>query len=393
VTSTVASQPGSHRDAALSPARRRRLTLLLKGRSFAVLGVLAILIVVFSLTTQNFATADSFRSITVNAALFAIVACGQGVVILTRNYDLSVGSVMGLAAYVAYDWGHQVGDLAPVVIPGIAIAIGLGAGLINGILVGYFRIPSIAATLGTLSIFRGILFVYGDGRIVTRDLLPDWAIALVSTQVFGIVASLVIIASIVVVIAALALRYLPLGRQVYAVGSNPAAVDAYGLDAARTVLVAYLACGLMAGLAGFLFGPQVGYIIQYAGQNYELTAIAACVIGGISVLGGSGNILGAADVFVNVAGGVRVDEPAVDLSVALAVASSLRDRPVPADIVAFGEIGLAGEVRGVNRAQHRMVEAAAMGFRRAIVPVNVEGEGIEAVQVRTLVQALDVALP
>ncbi len=281
-------------DDALSVANRRWLTLLLRGRSFAVLGVLAVLVVAFSLTTANFATADSFRSITVNAALFAIVACGQGVVILTRNYDLSVGSTMGLAAYVAYDWGHQVSGLAPVVIPGLAILIGLLAGLINGVLVGYFRIPSIAATLGTLSIFRGVLFVYGDGRIVTRDLIPDWAIGIVSTQVLGIVASLVVIAAVVVVAAALALRYLPLGRQIYAVGSNPEAVDFYGLDSRRTVLIAYLMCGLLAGFAGFLFGPQVGYIIQYAGQNYELTAIAACVIGGISVLGGSGNILGAA---------------------------------------------------------------------------------------------------
>lgn len=279
---------------AVSQADRRWLTLLLRGRSFAVLVVLAILVVAFSLTTANFATADSFRSITVNAALFAIVACGEGVVILTRNYDLSVGSVMGMAAYVAYDWGYLMPGAAPVVILAVALGIGLAAGAINGLLVGYFRIPSIAATLGTLSIFRGILFVYGDGRLVTRDMIPDWAIAIVSTQVLDIVASLVIIAAIVVVIAALALRYLPMGRQIYAVGSNPDAVDFYGLDSRRTIVVAYLFCGLMAGFAGFLFGPQVGYIIQYAGQNYELTAIAACVIGGISVLGGSGNILGAA---------------------------------------------------------------------------------------------------
>jgi rhamnose transport system permease protein len=278
----------------VNTANRRLLTLLLRGRSFAVLGVLAILIVVFSVTTENFATADSFRSITVNAALFAIVACGEGVVILTRNYDLSVGSTMGLAAYVAYDWGQQAPELAPVLIPAVALGIGLLAGLINGTLVGFFKIPSIAATLGTLSIFRGILFVYAGGRLVTRDLIPDWAISIVSTQVFGIVASLVLIAAAVVIVAAIALRYLPMGRQIYAVGSNPEAVDFYGLDSRRTIVVGYIFCGLMAGFAGFLFGPQVGYIIQYAGQNYELTAIAACVIGGISVLGGSGNILGAA---------------------------------------------------------------------------------------------------
>jgi rhamnose transport system permease protein len=184
-------------------------------------------------------------------------------------------------------------DLAPVLIPVIALGIGLVIGAVNGWLVGYAKIPSIAATLGTLSIVRGILFVYGDGRIVTRDLIPEWARSIVSTQVMG-VASLVIIAGIVVVVAALALRYLSVGRQIYAVGSNPAAVDFYGLDSRATIMRAYIFCGLMAGFAGFLFGPQIGYIIQYAGQNYELLAIAACVIGGISVLGGSGNILGAA---------------------------------------------------------------------------------------------------
>ncbi len=107
--------------------------------------------------------------------------------------------------------------------------------------------------------------------------------------------------------------------------------------------------------------------------------------------------LSGCDVFVNVAGGVRVDEPALDLPVALAVASSLRDRPVPADLVAFGEIGLAGEVRGVPRAAARLAEAAALGFRRAVLPESQAGSmkpppGLELVGVRTLGAALDVAL-
>jgi DNA repair protein RadA/Sms len=108
--------------------------------------------------------------------------------------------------------------------------------------------------------------------------------------------------------------------------------------------------------------------------------------------------LAGADVFVNVAGGVRVEEPAIDLPVALAIASSLRDRPVAADVVAFGEIGLAGEVRGVARAQSRMAEAAAMGFRRAFAPERAAGDrarredGLDVVGVRTLAEAIDAAL-
>jgi rhamnose transport system permease protein len=285
---------GSSSGSGLTEGRKRWLTLLIKGRSFAVLAVLAILVAFFSVATENFATPESFRSITVNAALLAIIACGQGIVILTRNYDISIGSTLGLAAYVAYDWGRMYPDASVVLVPAIAILIGIACGAFNGLLVAYARIPSIAATLGTLSVYRGILFIYADGRIVTPENIPRWAQNLVSTQVFGIVASLVIIATITIVLAALFLRYFSIGRQIYAVGSNPDAAPFYGLDQRGVVFRAYVLCGLLAGFAGFLFGAQVSYIIQYAGQNMELLAIAAVVIGGISVLGGTGNILGAA---------------------------------------------------------------------------------------------------
>ena len=290
----AAPAPGATTATGLSESRKRWLTFLIKGRSFAVLGVVALLVAFFSVFTDNFATPESFRSITVNAALLAIIACGEGIVILTRNYDISIGSTMGLAAYVAYDWGQMFPDASPLLVPAIAIAIGIACGAFNGLLVAYARIPSIAATLGTLSIYRGILFVYADGRIVTPENIPGWAHDLVSTQVFGVVASLVIIATVTVVIAALFLRFFPIGRQIYAVGSNPEAAPFYGLDRRGVVFRAYVLCGLLAGFAGFLFGAQVSYIIQYAGQNMELLAIAAVVIGGISVLGGTGNILGAA---------------------------------------------------------------------------------------------------
>jgi DNA repair protein RadA/Sms len=111
----------------------------------------------------------------------------------------------------------------------------------------------------------------------------------------------------------------------------------------------------------------------------------------------AGLALAGADVFLNVAGGARVDEPAIDLAVALAVASSLRDRPADESAVAFGEVGLAGEVRGVARASARLSEAAAMGFRRAIVPLSAAPggapKGLEIVGVRTLEEALECALP
>jgi rhamnose transport system permease protein len=272
---------------------RRWVAALLRGRIISVIVFLLALIAIFSLTGDHFATPASFRSIGENASLFAIIACGEAMVILTGNYDLSVGSTMGLASYVAYDQGLLHPEMSILVIPVTAVGVGIACGLVNGLLVAYGRIPSVVATLGTLSVFRGILYIYGARREFTNAMMPDWSHDLVATQVFGLVASLVVIAVVVVVVAALGLRYLPIGRQIYAVGSNPAACDLYGLDRRRVVLRSYILCGALTGFAGLLFAPQVSYILQYAGQDYELTVIAAVVIGGISISGGSGNILGA----------------------------------------------------------------------------------------------------
>ena len=272
---------------------RRWVAMVLRGRVFSVLVFLLALVAFFSLSSDHFATQASFRSIGENASIFAIIACGEGMVILTGNYDLSVGSTMGLASYVAYDQGLLHPEISFLVIPLAAIGVGVACGLINGLLVAYGRVPSVVATLGTLSVFRGVLYIYGARREFTNAMMPHWSHDLVSTQVFGIVASLVVIALVVVVVAALGLRYLPIGRQIYAVGSNPAACDLYGLNRRRVVLRSYILCGMLTGFAGLLFAPQVSYILQYAGQDYELTVIAAVVIGGISISGGSGNILGA----------------------------------------------------------------------------------------------------
>jgi rhamnose transport system permease protein len=176
--------------------------------------------------------------------------------------------------------------LAPVVVGGLC-------GIVNGLLVAYGRVPAVIATLGTMSIFRGVAFLYAGGGQIDQKDLPAWVSVPVNGQVFGI-ATLPIIAACVVAGVALLLQRLPIGRQIYAVGSNPQAAEYFGLDSRRIVFSAYVLCGLLVGLAAFLFGARSSWIVPYLAQGLELTVLAAVVIGGVSVLGGSGNVVGAA---------------------------------------------------------------------------------------------------
>jgi rhamnose transport system permease protein len=183
-------------------------------------------------------------------------------------------------------------DLGPVLVV-VPIAIGGVCGAVNGWLVSYGRVPSVIATLGTMSIFRGLAYLYANGSQIDLKDLPSWVEGVINGRLFGL-AVLPLIAIAVVAAGGLLLRHLPLGRQIYAVGSNPQAAGFYGLDARRIVFRSYVACGLLTGLAAFLFGGRASWIVPYLAQGLELTVLAAVVIGGVSVLGGSGNIAGAA---------------------------------------------------------------------------------------------------
>ena len=163
----------------------------------------------------------------------------------------------------------------------------------NGFLVAYCRLPSVIVTLATLSVYRGLAFLYANGHQIDPKDLPLWVANSVNGHVFGI-SVLVILGISIAVLAALGLRYLKIGRQIYAIGSNPDAAIFYGLKTERLTWQAYVICGLLTGLAGFLFGARVSYVVPYLAQGLELTALAAVVLGGISVLGGSGNVFGAA---------------------------------------------------------------------------------------------------
>lgn len=245
---------------------------------------------VFSATTENFLTLQNIKIIAFNAALLTIVACAEAMVVLTRNLDVSVGSIIGLSGYVAAKFAAAFPNAGALIVL-VAVVIGLALGLINGLTVSYGRVPSIVATLGTLSIFRGITYILGRGIEVPSGDLPKWMIRGADATVAG-VPLIVILAILLVLILTFLLRNVPLFRRVYAVGSNPAAAVFYGLRANRVVLFAYAVCGALVGLAAFLYVSRVGTITVNLGRDWEMTALAAVVLGGVSTTGGSGNLLG-----------------------------------------------------------------------------------------------------
>lgn len=269
-----------------------RFGSVLRLRFLGVVAALVLICMVFSLTASRFLTVGNFGTVLSTAAILAVVVCGVSLVVLTGNLDLSVGAVMGLAAYISADFAaHHPGIGIELVL--IAPAIGVALGLVNGFLVSTLKIPSIVATLGTMSIFRGYTYIYAHGQQVTSTQLPTWMIDFADASYFGI-PSFVIVALVVIALVALVLRSSTWGRQLYAVGSNSEAARFFGLSGQRLVFTAYMASGAIAGFAGFLYAARVGTVTVVLANGWELQALAAVVIGGISIWGGSGSVVGAA---------------------------------------------------------------------------------------------------
>jgi rhamnose transport system permease protein len=260
-------------------------------REIGIVAALAAAVVFFGVRADNFLTLGNWQGIAQNVAIVAVVAVGETMVILTRNIDLSVGSIVGLSAYLcAATFANHQGAPLPVVAL-LALGIGLGLGVINGLLVAVARIPAIIATLGTLGIYRGIDTQITGGGNITAYQLPDRFLKLASTKPAG-VPTLAWIALGVALLGAAVLRWAPWGRDFYAVGSNPAAARFAGIPAGRRVVTAFAISGALAGLGGFLFAARFPTVDAVAAKGFELDVITAAVIGGVNVFGGSGTVLG-----------------------------------------------------------------------------------------------------
>jgi rhamnose transport system permease protein len=260
--------------------------------------VLIILVVVFfSIEIEGYFNARFVNRISTSVVVVAILAVGQTLVFLTRNFDLSVGSIVGFTAYFVGQqlWHHP--EIPPLAAVALAIGVGMFMGAINGVLIAYGRVPSIITTIATLAIYRSFLVEYSNAVPITTNNLPDWIVNLPPLSLLSIgeveVRVIFVIMALVVLGFQAVLNYLPFGRRLYAIGSNPDAARVAGFPAQRIVFIAFLLSGGLAGLAGFIFLARFGNISVLAGIGLEFASIAAVVVGGVSNMGGSGTVFGA----------------------------------------------------------------------------------------------------
>ncbi|GHO78644.1 sugar ABC transporter permease [Ktedonobacter sp. SOSP1-85] len=269
----------------------RFVNLVSRMRELGLLAVLLLIVIVVSVQVPRFLGLDNLEQILLSIAILAIVAVGETMVVLTRNVDLSVGSIVGLTAYIAANILKNSPSTNIVLIVLLGCIVGLALGAVNGLIVGWGRVPAIVATLGTLYVFRGLDFMMAGGNEVTAYQVPDSYLALATTKILGVPA-LIIFAVVVALIFTFLLRYSRSGRQLYAIGSNPEAASLIGIRSNWLIFGTFVLSGLLCGLAGVLWGARFATVDARAASGLELQVVAAVVVGGVNIFGGSGTILG-----------------------------------------------------------------------------------------------------
>lgn len=273
------------------PTGSTALDLVLRFRALGLLFALAALVAATASVNARFLSGQSIRDLLFAAAVTVLLACGMTVVVLTRGIDLSVGSTLGLAAYLTAD-AMSGGLPAYLAIP-VGLLVGLACGAVNGLIVHFGRVPPLVATLGTLYVYRGVVYFTAGGSRVNASDLPGGFLDFGNGTLLGI-PYLFLIAAAVLAFVAVFLRDYRSGRDLYALGSNPEAAALAGIPRGRRLIHAYALSGLLAGLGGVLYAARFGTVDASAGYGLELDIVAAVVVGGVAIFGGSGTVLGAA---------------------------------------------------------------------------------------------------
>jgi|YNPNPStandDraft_1061719.scaffolds.fasta_scaffold16067_2 rhamnose transport system permease protein len=270
-------------------------TRLARFREVGIILILLLIVAGATAVEPRFLQPFNMRSILLWVPLLTVVAMGEMMVIIIGGIDVSVGSTLALAGMTVGMIWRQDSTFDIYTSTGLAILIGLAAGALNGALISWAKIPPVITTLGTLSAYRGLTFIVSGGRQIDPNYVPRELIFWSIKGPFGIdlVPWVVIIAAVVAVLTWLFLRYTKPGRNIYAVGGNRDAAQLRGVPVEWTTFFVYTITGALAGLAGVLYASRFGFVNPgETGVGFELTVIAAVVIGGTNVFGGSGSVLG-----------------------------------------------------------------------------------------------------
>jgi rhamnose transport system permease protein len=274
------------------PATRSNLFRnLTRFREFGIVIFILILAVIVSLRAPVFLTLGNLRDILLDISILVIVALAQTMVILTHGIDLSVGSVIGLVAMMVAFTVKANPGISMVLVVVLGMALGAVLGSFNGLIIAIGKVPPIIATLGTLSIYRGMVFLYSQGYWVPPYQLPD-NFKMLSKGTFLGIPNIVIFAIVVAILAYYFLNYTRTGRDIYAVGSNPDAAQYVGIRKQQIIFLVYVLTGVAAGLAGVLWASRFESSQTNTALGFELQTVAASIIGGVSISGGVGTVPG-----------------------------------------------------------------------------------------------------
>ena len=258
---------------------------------------LIVMIIVFCLAVglynPQFLTLNQLRVTMLLVPLIMIGAMGQMLVIAARHVDLSIGSIMAVSAMASGLMFRHMPEIPWVLGFPLSIGTGLLLGLVNGALVVVFRLPAIIVTLGTLNLYRGLTFIMSDARQIDRQFVPSALKAMSQTSpVFGIPWIILMMFAVAGLTYWFAM-HTRMGRQIFALGSNPGAAALRGIDVTRVTLVVFAISGALSGLAGIMYASRWGFVNpSNTGAGFEFQVIAAVVIGGVSINGGVGTVGG-----------------------------------------------------------------------------------------------------
>ena len=290
---SAAPRSGDHQGQGAGSESQQLVDVVFRVREFGIVAVLLVFVAVTTAVQPRFINDQNIKFILSDTTIYALLAVGQTMVVISRNVDLSVGSVLGLSAYLSSHLFSQLHGVPIFVVFAAGLAIGLACGAFNGAIVALARVPSLVVTLATLYIIRGIDAVVVGGNMVVASSLPNSFIDITTSSFLGMPVLFIVIAAVVVA-AAYYLRSFRSGRELYAIGSNPDAARLAGIPMGRRVFTAFVVSGGIAGLAGVLWAATYGTIDSTAGTGYELQVVAGVVVGGVAIFGGSGTVIGAA---------------------------------------------------------------------------------------------------
>ncbi|MFP3322696.1 ABC transporter permease [Planococcus sp. SIMBA_160] len=268
-----------------------KLAAISKFRELGLLAFIVILCIFVQTKNSSFMTLGNVSDMMTNTAILSILALGMMLVLITRGIDLSIGATLALSGMIVAQLVSTYSGLHPL----LAILIGTGIGIICGVTVGFLvskiGILPIIATLAMMNIFRGLTFTVSDGEWVSSYQMPAQFVSIATSEIIGI-NTLVFIAIVIYIVAYYFINHTRTGRQIYAVGSNPESAKVSGINQTKILLLVYSIMGGLAGLSGVLWVAKFASAQGDTASGYELTVIAACILGGVSIAGGSGKIPG-----------------------------------------------------------------------------------------------------